>query len=118
MSVGVIPSDGWQSSVEKKIRIYCGFMKCILLTYKKYPQLFYIYEQQYFKNYYQHLSLSIEGKFDNNILVYNSLKSPDTFSKSYIFISTIIDYTPAILLKLFLEFRKKYHSIKNKNHKI
>ena len=116
MSIGVIPNDGWQSSVEKKIRIYCGFMKCILYTYKKYPQLYHIYRQQYYKNYYQHLSLSIEGKFEKNILLNNMLKSPAIFSRSFIIISTLIEYTPNHILSIFLKARKMYHYIKNKNH--
>jgi glycosyltransferase involved in cell wall biosynthesis len=115
MSIGVIPSDGWQSSVEKKTLIYCGFMKCILFTYKRYPQLIYIYKQQYFKNYYQHMALSIEAKLDNNELLLMNLKSKEIFTKSYAFITSLVQFTPTFLLRLFYRLRKLYHQMKNSN---
>lgn len=113
MSVGVIPNDGWQSSVEKKTLIYCGFMKCILFTYKKYPELLYIFRQQYFKNYYQHLSLSIEAKLEKNYLLLSLLKSQEIFTKSYFIVTSIVEMAPLFLLKVFYNARKIYHNIKN-----
>lgn len=113
MSIGVIPNNGWQSSVEKKTLIYIGFMKCILFTYKKYPQLIHIFKQQYYKNYYQHLSLSIECKLDNKLLLLSLLKSPEIFTKSYIFIASLVDCSPKLFLKTFFKARKLYHNMKN-----
>lgn len=113
MSIGVIPNNGWQSSVEKKTWIYCGFMKCILFTYQKYPQLIYIYKQQYFKNYYQHLALSIEAKLENKQLLLEALKSKVLFTESYSFITSMIEYTPFFILRLFHRLRKFYHQMYN-----
>lgn len=115
MSVGVIPNDGWQSSIEKKVRIYHGFMFCILYTYKKYPQLVYIFKQQYYKNYYQHFALSIESKLENNPLLLSLLKSKETFTRSFILVTILVEITPIFLLQVFYNARKKYHYYKNFN---
>lgn len=107
MSVGVIPNDGWQSSVEKKVRIYHGFMFCILNTYKKYPQLVYLFKQQYYKNYYQHFALSIESKLENNSLLLSLLKSKQTFTKSFILVTILVEITPFFFIASIFYCKKK-----------
>jgi glycosyltransferase involved in cell wall biosynthesis len=111
MSIGLIPDDGWQSSIEKKIRIYAGFMICIKKSYELHPVLINIYNYQYFKNYYQHLSLSIEGKLSANKELLEILKSKSIFTKSYSRITRLIEYTPNMILKCFIFTRKCYFAL-------
>ena len=111
MSIGSIPDDGWQSSVEKKIKIYAGFMKCIKISYSLYPNLKNIFQFQYNKNSYQHLSLSIEGKLCRNNELITILKSKNIFTSNYILITNIIQYTPNLFLNLFVKTRKLYFKL-------
>jgi len=118
MSIGSIPEDGWQSSVEKKIKIYAGFMKCIKISYTLYPNLNNIYQYQYYKNTYQHLSLSIEGKLSKKKKLISILKDKSIFTSYYIFITKIIQYTPYFLLEFFIKSRKVYFKLTNLHNKL
>ena len=108
MSLGSIPEDGWQSSVEKKIKIYAGFMKCIRISFDLNPNLINIFKYQYNKNTYQHISLSIEGKICRNKELINILKDKSIFTSNYIQITRLIEYTPFLFLNLFIKSRKLY----------
>lgn len=111
MSIGSIPDGGWQSSVEKKIKIYAGFMKCIKTSYILYPNLKNIFQYQYNKNTYQHLSLSIEGKLCRNNELITILKSKTIFTPNYILITKIIEYIPNFFLNLFVKTRRLYFKL-------
>ena len=117
MSIGSVPEDGWQSSVEKKIKIYCGFMKCIKISYNLYPNLINIFEYQYNKNTYQHISLSIEGKLSRNKELIYILKVKSTFTNNYIRITKIIEYTPNLFLNIFIKLRRVYFKITHLKNK-
>lgn len=108
MSLGSIPEDGWQSSVEKKIKIYAGFMKCVKISYDLNANLINIYKYQYNKNTYQHISLSIEGKICRNKELINILKDKSIFTNKYIQLTRLIEYTPFFFLNLFIKSRKLY----------
>lgn len=118
MSIGIIPEDGWQSSIEKKIKIYAGFMKCIKLSYDLHENLKNIFHFQYNKNTYQHISLSIEGKLSNNLELISVLKSKTIFSSYYVFITNVIQYTPNIFLKLFIKSRQLYFKLIHLQNKL
>lgn len=111
MSIGSVPEDGWQSYIEKKIKIYAGFMKCIKISYKLYPNLINIFKYQYNKNTYQHISLSIEGKLSGNKELISILKDRSTFTNNYIQITRLIEYTPLLFLNIFVKLRKIYFKI-------
>lgn len=117
MSIGSIPEDGWQSSVEKKIKIYAGFMKCIKTSYSLYPNLKNIFQFQYYKNTYQHISLSIEGKLSRNNELISILKSKKIFTTYYIFITKLIQFTPYLFLELFIYLRKIYFKLTDLRNK-
>lgn len=118
MSIGIIPESGWQSSVEKKIKIYAGFMKCIKKSYSLYPNLKNIFKYQYYKNSYQHLSLSIEGKLSGNKELVSILKDKTVFTSNYILITNLIQHTPYFLLNLFIDLRKVYFKLTHLRNKI
>ncbi len=113
MSIGLIPTNGWQSSIEKKIRIYVGFMDCIKKTYNQFPILSNIFKDQYFKNYYQHFSLSVEGKLSNSVSINELLRSKLIFTSGYRNLTKFVDYTPNIFLHCFIYARSLYFYVTN-----
>lgn len=108
MSVGSIPQDGWQSSIEKKVKIYTGFMDCIRKSRLLHPNLDAICHQQYYKNKYQHLSLSIESKVSKDQSLLDLLKSNSIFTSNFILITRFVEVIPRSVLISFIEFRKLY----------
>lgn len=118
MSIGSIPENGWQSSIDKKIKIYAGFMNCIKISYSLYPNLKNIFQFQYNKNTYQHISLSIEGVISRNKDLISILKDKKIFSRYYIYITCFIEYTPYFILKTFIKLRKVYFKLTHINNKI
>lgn len=111
MSVGSIPQDGWQSSIEKKVKIYAGFMDCIRKSSLAHANLKDICHHQYNKNKYQHLSLSIESKVAKDQSLVELLKSRSIFSANFILITKFVEVIPTTILGLFINFRKLYFKL-------
>ena len=114
LAVGEIPSNGWQNSLENRIKYYIGFFTCLEKLNKLDLKNFnLILNKQHNSNLIQHLFLSIECKINNRLDLLDKLKDPFLFSKKNRILTIIVQNFPIKLLIFIYNKKKHYFILKN-----
>jgi glycosyltransferase involved in cell wall biosynthesis len=114
LAVGEIPSNGWQNSLENRIKYYIGFFTCLeKLNKLDFKNFNLILNEQHNANIIQHLFLSIECKISYRVDLLHKLKDTILFSKKNILMTNIVHYIPTKILIFIYNKKKFYYSFKN-----